>query len=195
MLGETFDIHGGGLDLVFPHHENELAQSECCHGKPMAKYWLHNGLLAQERSRQDRRQNRTASSRRQAIGRRQDEPLGRGGRPGRRDRGPRRRADSLLPAQDALPQHGRSTATKAWPKRPTTSRRSIASSSAFRRSPSSGSSTCRRATTREAGDFDPGERAAAEGRRTSCGRASWRRWTTTSTRAARSPTCSIWSAS
>ena len=45
ILGETFDIHGGGLDLVFPHHENELAQSECCHGKPMVKYWLHNGLL------------------------------------------------------------------------------------------------------------------------------------------------------
>jgi len=45
LLGETFDIHGGGLDLVFPHHENEIAQSECCHGKPMAKYWLHNGLM------------------------------------------------------------------------------------------------------------------------------------------------------
>jgi len=45
ILGETFDIHGGGLDLVFPHHENELAQSECCHGRPMVKYWLHNGLL------------------------------------------------------------------------------------------------------------------------------------------------------
>jgi cysteinyl-tRNA synthetase len=45
ILGETFDIHGGGLDLVFPHHENELAQSECCHGQPMVKYWLHNGLL------------------------------------------------------------------------------------------------------------------------------------------------------
>ena len=44
-LGETFDIHGGGLDLVFPHHENEIAQSECCHGKPMAKYWMHNGLM------------------------------------------------------------------------------------------------------------------------------------------------------
>ncbi len=48
LLGETFDIHGGGLDLVFPHHENEIAQSECCHGKPMAKYWLHNGLLKRE---------------------------------------------------------------------------------------------------------------------------------------------------
>jgi cysteinyl-tRNA synthetase len=45
ILGETFDIHGGGLDLVFPHHENELAQSECCHGKPLAKYWMHNGLM------------------------------------------------------------------------------------------------------------------------------------------------------
>jgi cysteinyl-tRNA synthetase len=45
LLGETFDIHGGGLDLVFPHHENEIAQSECCHGKPMVNYWAHNGLL------------------------------------------------------------------------------------------------------------------------------------------------------
>ena len=45
LLGETFDIHGGGLDLVVPHHENEIAQSESCHGKPMAKYWMHNGLM------------------------------------------------------------------------------------------------------------------------------------------------------
>lgn len=45
LLGETFDIHGGGLDLVFPHHENEIAQSECCHHKPMVRYWAHNGLL------------------------------------------------------------------------------------------------------------------------------------------------------
>ena len=45
ILGETFDIHGGGLDLVFPHHENEIAQSESCHGKPMARYWMHNGLM------------------------------------------------------------------------------------------------------------------------------------------------------
>jgi cysteinyl-tRNA synthetase len=44
-LGETFDIHGGGLDLQFPHHENELAQSECYSGKPFVKYWMHNGLL------------------------------------------------------------------------------------------------------------------------------------------------------
>ncbi|MCL2348709.1 MAG: cysteine--tRNA ligase [Planctomycetaceae bacterium] len=45
LLGETFDIHGGGLDLVFPHHENEIAQSESRYGCPMAKYWLHNGLM------------------------------------------------------------------------------------------------------------------------------------------------------
>ena len=45
LLGETFDIHGGGLDLQFPHHENEIAQSEARHGRPMAKYWMHNGLM------------------------------------------------------------------------------------------------------------------------------------------------------
>jgi cysteinyl-tRNA synthetase len=44
-LGETFDIHGGGIDLVFPHHENEIAQSSCCHEKPLANYWMHNGHL------------------------------------------------------------------------------------------------------------------------------------------------------
>ncbi|MCD6377582.1 MAG: cysteine--tRNA ligase, partial [Planctomycetes bacterium] len=43
-LGETFDIHGGGVDLIFPHHENEIAQSETATGKPFAKYWMHNGL-------------------------------------------------------------------------------------------------------------------------------------------------------
>ncbi|HBC73884.1 MAG: cysteine--tRNA ligase [Candidatus Wallbacteria bacterium GWC2_49_35] len=44
-LGDTFDIHGGGLDLIFPHHENEIAQSEAKTGKTFAKYWLHNGLV------------------------------------------------------------------------------------------------------------------------------------------------------
>ena len=43
-LGETFDIHGGGIDLVFPHHENEIAQSETATGKPFARFWMHNGL-------------------------------------------------------------------------------------------------------------------------------------------------------
>ncbi len=50
LLGESFDIHGGGLDLIFPHHENEIAQSECRHAKPMAKYWMHNGLLRREKA-------------------------------------------------------------------------------------------------------------------------------------------------
>ncbi len=44
-LGETFDIHGGGKDLIFPHHENEIAQSEAVHGKPFARYWMHNGFV------------------------------------------------------------------------------------------------------------------------------------------------------
>ncbi len=45
VLGETFDIHGGGLDLQFPHHENEIAQSEGALGKPFVRYWMHNGFL------------------------------------------------------------------------------------------------------------------------------------------------------
>ena len=48
-LGETFDIHGGGIDLVFPHHENEIAQSRCAFHTPvMANYWMHNGFLQVE---------------------------------------------------------------------------------------------------------------------------------------------------
>ncbi len=45
ILGETFDIHAGGKDLIFPHHENEIAQSEACTGKPFARYWMHNGHI------------------------------------------------------------------------------------------------------------------------------------------------------
>jgi cysteinyl-tRNA synthetase len=45
VLGDTFDIHGGGQDLVFPHHENEIAQSEAATGKPFAHYWMHNGFI------------------------------------------------------------------------------------------------------------------------------------------------------
>ena len=44
-LGEEIDIHAGGEDLIFPHHENEIAQSECCNGVPFARYWLHNAFL------------------------------------------------------------------------------------------------------------------------------------------------------
>jgi len=45
LLGESFDIHGGGADLQFPHHENEIAQSEGAHGVPMARFWMHNGFI------------------------------------------------------------------------------------------------------------------------------------------------------
>ena len=45
FLGETIDIHSGGQDLIFPHHENEIAQSECANGKPFAHYWMHNGYI------------------------------------------------------------------------------------------------------------------------------------------------------
>jgi cysteinyl-tRNA synthetase len=44
-LGDSFDIHGGGVDLIFPHHENEIAQSEAAWGKPFARYWMHNGMI------------------------------------------------------------------------------------------------------------------------------------------------------
>jgi cysteinyl-tRNA synthetase len=44
-LGETIDIHGGGRDLIFPHHENEIAQSQCAHGGDYVRYWMHNGFL------------------------------------------------------------------------------------------------------------------------------------------------------
>ena len=48
-LGQVFDIHAGGLDLIFPHHENEIAQSRCAHGTPaMANVWMHNGFLQVE---------------------------------------------------------------------------------------------------------------------------------------------------
>ena len=45
FLGNTIDIHCGGQDLIFPHHENEIAQSECCNGVPFARYWMHNGFI------------------------------------------------------------------------------------------------------------------------------------------------------
>ena len=45
ILGNGFDIHGGGQDLIFPHHENEIAQSESCHDHKMANYWIHNGFV------------------------------------------------------------------------------------------------------------------------------------------------------
>jgi len=48
LLGESFDIHGGGADLQFPHHENEIAQSEGASGQPLARYWMHNGFVTRD---------------------------------------------------------------------------------------------------------------------------------------------------
>jgi cysteinyl-tRNA synthetase len=50
-LGASIDIHGGGQDLIFPHHENEIAQSECSHGVALARYWLHNGFLSMDKEK------------------------------------------------------------------------------------------------------------------------------------------------
>ncbi len=50
-LGDTIDIHGGGSDLMFPHHENEIAQSEGAHDKPFARFWIHNGYLMIDREK------------------------------------------------------------------------------------------------------------------------------------------------
>ena len=51
ILGETLDIHGGGKDLIFPHHENEIAQAEAATGKPFARYWMHNGFVTMDREK------------------------------------------------------------------------------------------------------------------------------------------------
>ncbi len=50
-LGATIDIHGGGQDLIFPHHENEIAQSRCAHDAPLARYWVHNGMIRMGKSK------------------------------------------------------------------------------------------------------------------------------------------------
>jgi cysteinyl-tRNA synthetase len=50
-LGESIDIHGGGADLIFPHHENEIAQSEAYTGKPFARYWVHNGFITVDKEK------------------------------------------------------------------------------------------------------------------------------------------------
>jgi cysteinyl-tRNA synthetase len=50
-IGGTIDIHGGGVDLIFPHHENEIAQSETAHGRPLARVWMHNGFLTMDKEK------------------------------------------------------------------------------------------------------------------------------------------------
>lgn len=57
LLGESFDIHAGGQDLVFPHHENEIAQSEAATGKPFARYWLHNGHINVDNKKMSKSEN------------------------------------------------------------------------------------------------------------------------------------------
>lgn len=56
-IGDTIDIHGGGSDLIFPHHENEIAQSECATGKVLANYWMHNGMLNVDNKKMSKSQN------------------------------------------------------------------------------------------------------------------------------------------
>ncbi len=58
-LGDTFDIHGGGRDLIFPHHENEIAQSESVTGKPLAKYWIHHGLVTIDKQKMSKSDGNT----------------------------------------------------------------------------------------------------------------------------------------
>ena len=56
-LGITFDIHGGGSDLIFPHHENEIAQSEACNGAPFAHYWMHTGMIRVDKEKMSKSLN------------------------------------------------------------------------------------------------------------------------------------------
>jgi cysteinyl-tRNA synthetase len=67
-LGDTFDIHGGGLDLVFPHHENEIAQSESATGKPFARVWMHSGLVQRDGEKMSKSIGNVVSVR-EALGR------------------------------------------------------------------------------------------------------------------------------
>ena len=162
LLGETFDIHGGGLDLIFPHHENEIAQSECCHGKPMVKYWMHNGLMRAAAAgkvggRAEREQER-------GHGGHQDEPLEGRRRTGRPDRPLRRRDDPLLPAPHPLPQHGRIQRTGLGGDQDGAWKALRGSSNATSGSPARASTSCRRS---------PGARTA------NCLRTAtrcWRKW-------------------
>ena len=196
LLGETFDIHGGGLDLVFPHHENEIAQSECCHGKPMAKYWMHNGLMQ-------------ASDEVGKVGGRQH-PAGRrrSGRPrGRQDQqveglGPVQRAAEtvLRPRRSASFSFrritaGRSTTAKTRIREVETGmdtfyrffkRFERVTGESFYASGSPGDAQRRAIST-------PRRRTAACRPWPNIATASSKRWTTTSTPAAASARCSIWS--
>ena len=137
LLGETFDIHGGGLDLIFPHHENEIAQSECCHGSPMVRYWLHNGLMkaavAAGKVGGAARERDTEAADVEI----QDQPLQGCRRTGRTDSPRRRRTTAVLPAAHPLPQHDRLWRRSRWPKPERPWKPSIDSSNASSGSPDS----------------------------------------------------------
>ena len=62
-LGDTIDIHGGGEDLIFPHHENERAQAECCSGQPFVRYWVHNGFVTTDHKKMSKSLNNALSIR------------------------------------------------------------------------------------------------------------------------------------
>ena len=152
LLGETFDIHGGGLDLVFPHHENEIAQSECCHGRPMVNYWLHNGLMRAatagkvggrgEREREEADVD-TKISRSKGAG-------------GLADLIRRQGGNAFVSSCSARTTAARSSSVKkgskkrVWP-----SRRFTASSTAMPASAAGASTNCSRSPAAQAGDFDP----------------------------------------
>ena len=186
LLGETFDIHGGGLDLVFPHHENEIAQSECCHGKPMARYWMHNGLMqaSEEVGKVGGRHTKPAADNidAQQAGK-ISKSKGEAPFPGSYC-GVRPGDDSVLPALHTLPpphrlQRGadpRGGAGLATFYRFFKRYERIVGESFYQIAPPA---------RRVEGEFEPGDnpnlKAIAEQR---C--RFWKRWTTTSTRAARS---------
>ena len=156
-LGRHFDIHGGGLDLVFPHHENELVQSESYTGEPFASYWLHNGLLTKEGRKisksdpgtivlmSDLLKAHSPDTLRAALALEPLSPADRfRARPARRDRA---RAADVLPGVRAVHRADRRAVRPARGPAPPRRVRSRRLGTARRRSPSTASSSSTRWTT------------------------------------------------
>ena len=198
LLGETFDIHGGGLDLVFPHHENEIAQSECCHGKPHGQVLdAQRPDAGLERSRQGRRpQHARARGRRSA---------GPGSGQDRQVEGRQRR--SAICSQKFAGETIRFFLLSTHYRRPidfseerideveTGLEHVLPLLQALRAVTGESFYEIDTAGTRApAGDFDPERRPAADGSGRASRNGSSRRWTTTSTPAGRSACCSSWCA-
>ena len=167
-LGKTLDIHGGGLDLQFPHHENELAQSESYTGQPFARYWMHNGLLKMGKAKMAGSVGNVVN----VADLLKKYPPG----------------DGALPAaQHALPQSRSSTARSGCQEVEQKSEgfyRFFERYRAHHRRRAFTGSTPRRGAASSGGDGP----FLAGGRRL-CASASWSAWTTTSTPAARSASC------